>query len=78
MKPNGFLREKLLKTLPFRLTKAQEKALSEIDADMSEPLRMIRLIQGDVGSGKTIVGLMAMLTALENGKQAVLMAIKCF
>ena len=41
---------------------------------MSEPFRMIRLLQGDVGSGKTVVGLMAMLTALENKKQAVLMA----
>ena len=74
IKPTGVLRNELLKILPFHLTKAQEKALFEIDTDMSEPFRMIRLLQGDVGSGKTVVGLMAMLTALENKKQAVLMA----
>ena len=74
MKTTGALRNELLKTLPFHLTGAQLRALGEIDADMAEPFRMIRLLQGDVGSGKTIVGLLAMLNALENGKQAALMA----
>jgi ATP-dependent DNA helicase RecG len=61
-------------SLPFALTGAQENALAEIHADMSQPLRMLRLLQGDVGAGKTIVAILAMLNAVESGAQAVLMA----
>ena len=60
--------------LPFTLTAAQRKVLSEISADMSQPRPMNRLLQGDVGSGKTVVALFAMLRAIENGYQAALMA----
>ena len=63
-----------LKTLPFELTKAQLKVLSEIKKDMMSALPMNRLLQGDVGSGKTIVALIAMLIAIDNGFQAALMA----
>ncbi len=63
-----------LKTLPFELTKAQLKVLSEIKNDMLAEAPMNRLLQGDVGSGKTIVALIAMLIAVDNGFQAVLMA----
>ena len=61
-------------TLPYELTGAQVRALREIVADMCSERRMHRLLQGDVGSGKTIVALFAMLLALENGWQAALMA----
>ncbi|MCB1839192.1 MAG: ATP-dependent DNA helicase RecG [Alphaproteobacteria bacterium] len=67
------LREKILAALPFQLTVAQQRSLSEIDEDMSKPARMLRLLQGDVGSGKTIVACLAMLNAVESGKQAALM-----
>ena len=60
--------------LPYALTPSQERALSEIDADMARPDRMLRLLQGDVGSGKTVVALMAMARAVEAGGQAALMA----
>jgi len=63
-----------LKTLPFQLTKSQLKVLSEIKKDMESPSPMNRLLQGDVGSGKTIVALISMLIAVDNGFQAVLMA----
>ena len=63
-----------LKTLPFKLTKAQLKVLSEIKKDMESSFPMNRLLQGDVGSGKTIVALIAMLIAVDNGFQAALMA----
>ena len=63
-----------LQTLPFKLTKAQLKVLREIKKDMGAPLPMNRLLQGDVGSGKTIVALIAMLIAVDNGYQAALMA----
>ena len=56
------------------LTRSQEQALGEIDADLASPRRMLRLLQGDVGSGKTLVALLAMLRAVEAGKQAALMA----
>jgi len=71
---DGRLRQAVLDALPFRLTACQESALGEITADMAEERRMLRLLQGDVGSGKTIVALMAMLNAVECGHQAVLMA----
>lgn len=64
----------LLKTLPFELTQAQLKVLHEIRQDMASGMPMNRLLQGDVGSGKTIVSLIAMLIAVDNGYQAVLMA----
>jgi len=60
--------------LPFVLTAAQEQAMAEIKADMAAPLRMLRLLQGDVGAGKTIVAMLAMLNAVEAGAQAALMA----
>jgi ATP-dependent DNA helicase RecG len=63
-----------LSTLPFSLTKAQLKVLTEIKNDMMSPKPMNRLLQGDVGSGKTIVALIAMLIAIDNGFQAALMA----
>ncbi len=71
---DGCLREKVLEPLSFRLTRAQRAALDEIDADLADGTRMLRLLQGDVGSGKTVVALLAMLTAVEAGAQAVMMA----
>lgn len=64
----------LLAKLPFQLTNAQKKVLHEILADMQRPQQMNRLLQGDVGSGKTIVATIAALVAIENGYQAVIMA----
>jgi ATP-dependent DNA helicase RecG len=64
----------LLKLLPFQLTAAQRRVLSEIKEDMMAPHPMHRLVQGDVGSGKTIVALMAALVAVENGYQVAIMA----
>jgi len=71
---DGHLRAKVAAALPYRLTGAQDRSLAEIYADMGEPVRMLRLLQGDVGSGKTVVALMAMLNAVETGAQAALMA----
>ena len=71
---NGRLRRRVLDALPYQLTAAQSQAIAEIDADMAEPHRMLRLLQGDVGSGKTVVALMAMLNAVEAGAQAALLA----
>ena len=71
---NGLLRKKILEKLPFALTSAQKNVLAEIYADQAEPLRMLRLLQGDVGSGKTIVAFLAMLNAVESGLQAAIMA----
>jgi ATP-dependent DNA helicase RecG len=68
------VREALRQVLPFHPTAAQKRALGEIVADMKQPSPMRRLLQGDVGSGKTIVALQAMLVAIENGYQAALMA----
>jgi ATP-dependent DNA helicase RecG len=64
----------VLNPLPFSLTSGQENVLAAIRADMARPARMLRLLQGDVGSGKTLVALLAMLGAVEAGAQAVLMA----
>jgi len=68
------VREAIREVLPFHPTKAQKRALGEIVGDMRETSPMRRLLQGDVGSGKTIVALQAMLVAMENGYQAALMA----
>ncbi|HEV2274613.1 MAG TPA: ATP-dependent DNA helicase RecG [Acidobacteriaceae bacterium] len=68
------VREALRQVLPFHPTAAQKRALGEIVADMRDPAPMRRLLQGDVGSGKTIVALQATLVAIENGYQAALMA----
>lgn len=64
----------LLESLPFSLTRAQERAFAEISSDLGTPHPMQRLLQGDVGSGKTIVAALSVLQAIENGWQAVLMA----
>ncbi len=74
LSPLATLTEKLLAALPFRLTGAQVRAWGEIALDLAKPHPMQRLLQGDVGSGKTIVAALAMLRAVENGWQAVLMA----
>ena len=68
------VREAIREVLPFHPTQAQKRALGEIVGDMRETSPMRRLLQGDVGSGKTIVALQAMLVAMENGYQAALMA----
>ncbi|HKN18210.1 MAG TPA: DEAD/DEAH box helicase, partial [Dissulfurispiraceae bacterium] len=72
--PDGILSDRLRSVLPFTLTGAQERVLVDILHDMKSPAPMNRLIQGDVGSGKTIVALLAMLAAVESGYQAALMA----
>lgn len=71
---NGHLRRVLLENLGFELTNAQKRVLKEIAADMAAPQRMQRLLQGDVGSGKTVVAMMCMLNAVECGTQAAIMA----
>jgi ATP-dependent DNA helicase RecG len=71
---DGTLKARTLAGLPYRLTGAQNRALGEIEHDMADRHRMLRLLQGDVGSGKTVVALMAMLNAVEAGRQAALMA----
>ncbi|RUU10222.1 DEAD/DEAH box helicase, partial [Mesorhizobium sp. M7A.T.Ca.TU.009.01.3.2] len=71
---DGCIVEKLRTALPYSLTSSQEFALAEINADLADPERMLRLLQGDVGSGKTVVALLAMARAVEAGGQAALMA----
>lgn len=66
------LRKKLIANLPFELTQGQKKVLTQIDEDLTTNKKMSRLLQGDVGSGKTIIALLSMLLAVENKKQAVL------
>ncbi|MDP5362132.1 MAG: ATP-dependent DNA helicase RecG, partial [Paracoccaceae bacterium] len=70
----GLLTKKVLAALPYTPTNAQNRAVSEIVADLATPLRMNRLLQGDVGSGKTLVALMALLCVVEAGGQGVMMA----
>jgi len=70
----GRLTDALLAQLPFRLTGAQERVWREIAADLAVPHPMQRLLQGDVGSGKTVIAALAMLRAVDNGYQAALMA----
>ncbi len=71
--PQGTLRQQLIKSLPFTLTGGQQEVLGDIDSDMASGKRMLRLLQGDVGSGKTVVALAAMLAVVEAGGQAALM-----
>ena len=71
---NGALRRKVLAALPYRPTNAQMRSIEEITDDMASPRRMNRLLQGDVGSGKTLVAFMALLAAVEAGGQGVMMA----
>ncbi|MEK6651341.1 MAG: ATP-dependent DNA helicase RecG [Nitrospirota bacterium] len=70
----GIFVNRLLNKLPFRLTAAQQRVFEEILQDMRQPHPMNRLLQGDVGCGKTVIAIMAMLTAIECGYQAALMA----
>lgn len=71
---DGRYTQAIVGVLPYRLTKSQEDALKEIREDLESSKRMLRLLQGDVGSGKTIVALMAMASVVEAGRQAALMA----
>ena len=71
---SGELTDLFLKSLPFELTDAQKRVIGEIESDVARPVPMHRLLQGDVGSGKTVVALYAMLLAVENGYQAAIMA----
>ncbi|WP_342070999.1 ATP-dependent DNA helicase RecG [Yoonia algicola] len=70
----GVLSAQVLAALPYKPTAAQNRAIAEINADLATPLRMNRLLQGDVGSGKTLVALMALLAVVEAGGQGVMMA----
>ncbi|SFK32093.1 ATP-dependent DNA helicase RecG [Methylocapsa palsarum] len=71
---DGRISERIAAALPFSLTASQQQALVEIRADLASPNRMLRLLQGDVGSGKTLVALLAMASVVEAGRQAALMA----
>ncbi|MCS5597530.1 MAG: ATP-dependent DNA helicase RecG [Alphaproteobacteria bacterium] len=71
---DSVLRDKFLASIPFELTGAQKRVIGEIDADMASNMAMVRLVQGDVGSGKTMVACAAMLNAVACGMQAALMA----
>ena len=71
---DGRLRARVLKALPYALTHSQQKAVDDIVADLAKPERMLRLLQGDVGSGKTVVALLAAAAVIEAGRQAAFMA----
>ncbi len=73
-KVESSLVEEFLKRLPFELTNAQKRVIEEIKRDMAKPIPMNRLIQGDVGCGKTVVAFVAALIAIDNGYQVALMA----
>ncbi len=68
------LKQRFLASLPFSPTNAQSRVIQEIEQDLAKPQPMMRLVQGDVGSGKTLVAALAALLAIDNGKQVVLMA----
>jgi ATP-dependent DNA helicase RecG len=70
----GLLRARIVKALPYALTPSQTRAVGDIVADLAQPERMLRLLQGDVGSGKTVVALLAAAHVIEAGRQAALMA----
>jgi ATP-dependent DNA helicase RecG len=71
---DGHLRHKIIDALPYALTTSQQDAAKAIADDLNQPVRMLRLLQGDVGSGKTVVALLAAAAVAETGKQAALMA----
>src|SRR5262245_11912671 len=71
---DGRLRARILKALPYSLTPSQRRAIDDIVTDLGGEARMLRLLQGDVGSGKTVVALLAAATVVEAGRQAALMA----
>ena len=71
---DGTLRAKIIEALAFQLTQSQQRTLKEIEADLGSTNRMLRLLQGDVGSGKTIVAVLSMAIAIEAGFQSALMA----
>jgi ATP-dependent DNA helicase RecG len=71
---DGHLRKKIIDALPYALTTSQRKTAAAIAEDLQQPVRMLRLLQGDVGSGKTVVALLAAAAVTEVGKQAALMA----
>ena len=71
---DGSITKNFIASLPYSMTAAQVRAISEINADQAQPKRMLRMLQGDVGAGKTLVALMAMLTSVEAGAQAALLA----
>jgi ATP-dependent DNA helicase RecG len=70
----GRLRARITKALPYALTHSQQKAVDDIITDLARPQRMLRLLQGDVGSGKTVVALTAAAAVIEAGRQAAIMA----
>ncbi|SFM02413.1 ATP-dependent DNA helicase RecG [Marinobacter zhejiangensis] len=72
--PQGDLAERFIENLPFSLTGAQRQVLADIRQDLSQPLPMLRLVQGDVGSGKTVVAALSALQAISSGAQVALMA----
>ena len=71
---DGHLRNRIIDALPYALTSSQQQAAAAISDDLRQPIRMLRLLQGDVGSGKTVVALLAAAAVTEVGKQAALMA----
>src|SRR5882672_307489 len=71
---DGHLRKKIIDALPYSLTSSQQQAAAAIIDDLRQPVRMLRLLQGDVGSGKTVVALLAAAAVVEAGRQAALMA----
>ena len=70
----GRLRARIIAALPYALTASQERAITDIVADLAQPQRMLRLLHGDVGSGKTVVALLAAANVIEAGRQAAFMA----
>jgi ATP-dependent DNA helicase RecG len=72
--PSQQLAPQLIEALPFQLTAAQKRVIRDIEQDLAQPFPMLRLVQGDVGSGKTLVAAMAALQAIEQGYQVALMA----
>lgn len=71
---DGRVRKRIISALPYSLTLSQHKAIDAIVSDLGKPERMLRMLQGDVGSGKTVVALMAAAAVIESGRQAALMA----
>jgi ATP-dependent DNA helicase RecG len=71
---DGDLKARLLAALPFRLTQSQQRVLREIESDLKQPKPMLRLVQGDVGCGKTLVAALAATHAIQTGRQVALMA----